>query len=67
MAIPFPTHLDLTEQRRIVTELDSLQSEVDSLRVFQAETEMELRALMPSIVSTTFTGQLVEVGALKNS
>jgi type I restriction enzyme, S subunit len=67
MAIPFPEHLGLPEQRRIVAELDRLQTEVDSLRVFQVETGMELRALMPSIVSTTFTGQLVEVGALKNS
>jgi len=58
MAIPFPTHLDLPEQRRIVAELDKMQIEVDSLKALQAETGTELRALMPSIVSRAFTGQL---------
>lgn len=58
MAIPFPSHLDLPEQLRIVGELNRLQSETDSLRVLQSETGMELRALMPSIVSRTFTHQL---------
>ena len=58
MAIPFPTHLGLLEQRRIVAELDRLQTETDSLKAMQAETGMELRSLMPSIVSRAFTGQL---------
>jgi type I restriction enzyme S subunit len=58
MAIPFPTHLSLTEQRRVVAELDRLQSETDSLKALQAQTGTELRALMPSIVSRAFTGQL---------
>jgi hypothetical protein len=31
IAIPFPTHLNLPEQRRIVAELDRLQTEADSL------------------------------------
>ena len=64
MAIPFPIHLSLPEQRRIVAELNQLQVEVDSLKAFQSETGMELRALMPSIVSRTFTCQFVETGAL---
>jgi type I restriction enzyme, S subunit len=58
MAIPFPTHLGLPEQRRIVDELDRLQSKADSVKALQAETGTELRALMPSIVSGVFTGQL---------
>jgi hypothetical protein len=58
MAIPFPTGLSLPEQRRIVAELDRLQTEADSLKALQAETGTELRALIPSIVSRTFTGQL---------
>jgi len=58
MAIPFPTHLSLPEQRRIVTELNRVQIEVDSLKGLQAETAVELRALMPSIISKVFTGQL---------
>lgn len=58
MAIPFPTHLNLPEQRCIVAELDRLQIELDSLKALQSETGTELRALMPSIVSRAFTGQL---------
>jgi len=50
MAIPFPTNLSLPEQRRIVAELDRLQTETDSLKALQAQTGTELRALMPSIV-----------------
>jgi len=60
MAIPFPAHLSLPEQRHIVAELDRLQTEADSLKALQAETGTELRALMPSIVSRVFTGQPVE-------
>ncbi|MDQ6630707.1 MAG: restriction endonuclease subunit S, partial [Verrucomicrobiota bacterium] len=37
----------LTEQRRIVAELDALQSEVDALKCLQAETAAELDALLP--------------------
>ena len=58
MAIPFPTHLNLPEQHRIVAELNRLQIEVDSLKALQSETGTELRALMPSIVSRAFTGRL---------
>lgn len=58
MAIPFPMNLSLPEQRRIVAELDRLQTETDSLKALQAQTGTELRALMPSIVSRVFTGQL---------
>jgi hypothetical protein len=58
MAIPFPTHLSVTDQRRITAELDRLQSQVDSLKALQSKTGTELRALVPSIVSQVFTGQL---------
>jgi type I restriction enzyme S subunit len=58
MAIPFPTNLGLPEQRRIVAELDRLQAAADSLKSLQTETTTELRALVPSIVSRAFTGQL---------
>ena len=37
----------LPEQRRIVAELDALQSEVDALKRLQAETAAELDALLP--------------------
>ena len=37
-----------SEQRRIVTELDALQAEVDALKRLQAETAAELDALLPA-------------------
>jgi restriction endonuclease S subunit len=48
----------LAEQRRIVTELDALEVELDALRRVQAETSAELAALMPSILSKAFNGEL---------
>ena len=48
----------LAEQRRIVSELDGLQAEMDALRCLQNETAAELDALMPSILSKAFSGGL---------
>jgi type I restriction enzyme S subunit len=48
----------LSEQRRIVAELDALQSEMNSLRRLQAETAAELDALLPSVLSKAFAGEL---------
>jgi type I restriction enzyme S subunit len=53
--IPVPT---LGEQRRIVAHLDGLQSRVDSLKKLQSKTAAELDALMPSILSRAFRGEL---------
>jgi type I restriction enzyme S subunit len=53
--IPVPP---LTEQRRIVAELDALQAEVDALKRLQAETAAELDALLPSILDKAFKGEL---------
>jgi restriction endonuclease S subunit len=55
LTIPTPP---LSEQRRIVAELDALQAEVDALKRLQAETAAELDALMPSILSKAFAGEL---------
>ncbi len=49
---PFP------EQRRIVSELEALQSAVDTLKRLQAETAAELDALLPSILDRAFKGNL---------
>ncbi len=46
------------EQRRIVAELDKLQSEVDALKRLQTETATELNALLPSILDRAFKGEL---------
>ena len=54
-AIPVPP---LPEQRRIVAELDALQTEVDGLKRLQAETSAELDALLPSILDRAFRGEL---------
>jgi len=53
--IPIPP---LPEQRRIVAELDALQTEVDSLKRLQAETADELDALLPSILDRAFKGEI---------
>jgi type I restriction enzyme, S subunit len=48
----------LAEQRHIVSELDILQAQVDSLKKLQAETTAELDALLPSILDKAFKGEL---------
>ena len=55
--VPVPK-LTLPEQRRIVTELDALQAEVDALKCLPAETAAELDALLPAIHDKAFTGEL---------
>ena len=58
MTIPFPISLPLAEQRRIVRELDELQTEVDKLKYLQTEIATELDALLPSILDRAFKGEL---------
>ena len=58
MAIPFPSSLPLSVQRRIAAELDALQAKVDALKRFQAETAAELDALLPSILDRAFKGKI---------
>jgi type I restriction enzyme S subunit len=41
-----------------VAELDALQVEVDSLKRLQAETAVELDALLPSILDRAFKDEL---------
>jgi len=48
----------LSEQRRIVAELDALQSQVDALKRLQTETSAELDALLPAILDRAFRGEL---------
>ena len=58
MNIPFPIGLPLIEQRRIVVYLDNLQAKVDTLKRLQSDTEVELNALLPSILDKAFKGEL---------
>jgi len=53
--LPLPA---LTEQRRIVAYLDDLQAKVDALKRLQAETSVELDALLPSVLDKAFKGGL---------
>jgi type I restriction enzyme, S subunit len=48
----------LPEQRRIVAELDVLQAEIDALKRLQAETAVEVEALLPSILDRAFDAGL---------
>ncbi|MGD0499070.1 MAG: restriction endonuclease subunit S [Bryobacteraceae bacterium] len=52
------SHPTLTEQHRIVAELDGLQAEVDALKRLQTETAAELDALLPSVLSKVFAGEM---------
>ncbi len=53
--IPLPP---LSEQRRIVEYLDSLQGKVDALKGLQEESATELEALLPSVLDKAFKGEL---------
>jgi type I restriction enzyme, S subunit len=48
----------LPEQRRMVTYLDALQAQVDTLKKLQAETVAELDALLRSILDKAFRGEV---------
>jgi type I restriction enzyme S subunit len=48
----------IPEQRSIVAYLDDLQAKVDTLKKLQSETAAGLDALMPSILSRAFRGEL---------
>ena len=58
MGIPFPTTIDVSEQQRIVRYLDGLQPKAKALQELQSETATEIDALMPSILSKAFRGEL---------
>jgi len=56
--IPFP-RLSLSEQRIRITEMDALQTEVDSLKRMHTDTSAELNALLPAILDRAFKGELL--------
>ena len=57
-AIPFPSALPVTEQRRIVVALDGLSRLVDDLQQHQTDVAAELDALLPAILDRAFKGDL---------
>lgn len=56
LEIPAPP---LTEQQRIAAYLDCLRAKADALRTLQSESSAQVDALMPSILSNAFRGELV--------
>lgn len=57
-AFPVPV-LDLRDQQRVAMELDAVQAEIDRLSRLQAETSIELDALLPALLDRAFKGELV--------
>lgn len=55
LQVPLPS---LLEQRRMVAELDAFQTELNALRCLQAETVIELDALLPATLDKAFKGEL---------
>jgi type I restriction enzyme S subunit len=53
--IPVPS---LSEQHSIMAELESLNTKVNELKHMQAETSVELDALLPSLLDQAFKGEL---------
>jgi len=45
-------------ERRVVAELDALQTQVDGLKKLQTDTAAELHAMLPSILDRAFKGEL---------
>jgi type I restriction enzyme S subunit len=56
-AFPVPAP-PLLEQRRMVSELNALQAEIESLKHVQVETASELNALLPAILDRAFNGEV---------
>ena len=53
--IPLPS---VSEQRRIVAELEAMREHVDALKHLQSESAAKLDALLPSILDKAFKGEL---------
>jgi type I restriction enzyme S subunit len=53
----------LSEQHRIIAQLNELHQELDALKTLQAETSKELDALMPSVLDKAFRGELLSKSA----
>jgi type I restriction enzyme, S subunit len=50
--------IPLDEQRHIVAYLDGLQAKLKALRELQSQTQVELDALLPSVLDRAFKGEL---------
>lgn len=57
-AIPFPVHISIGQQTKIVAELDALEFKLNSVKALQADTAAELDAMLPAILDKAFKGGL---------
>jgi type I restriction enzyme S subunit len=48
----------LAEQRRILAELDRVRAKLDGVKALQADTEVEIDALLPAVLDRAFKGEL---------
>jgi type I restriction enzyme S subunit len=58
MHFSFPAKVHMSEQRRIVVQLDLIQAEIYRLKRLQAAASVELQALLPSVLDRAFKGEL---------
>jgi restriction endonuclease S subunit len=58
MKIPFPIGISLENQEEIIQKLETLEFSISSLKQFQEATRLELNALLPSVLSKAFAGEL---------
>ena len=57
-AIPFPTHLDLREQQRMVGELDRILAEVEAVATTRARLGARLEQVLPGVLDRAFSGMV---------
>ncbi len=55
LRLPVPS---LSEQKEVVERLNSAQAKIDHLKAFQAQTAVELDALLPAVLDRAFKGDL---------
>lgn len=58
MNLPAPRAMSLAMQHRIVAYLDGLQARIEPLKALQAQSRVELDALLPAILDRAFKGEL---------
>jgi type I restriction enzyme S subunit len=56
--IPFPVGLSLTEQNDIVCRLSNTDAQSGNLLTLHSKTRMQLDAILPSVLSRAFNGEL---------
>jgi type I restriction enzyme, S subunit len=58
MAIPYPSRLVLSEQKKIAARLDALHVKIAQMQDLQYGTLLELEAMLPAILDRAYNGEL---------